>query len=61
MVVAEEDEIAQTEFALRAYTRTYEPKELVLLPGGHFESFAEPNLTKSLAQQTEFLRKTLCK
>jgi pimeloyl-ACP methyl ester carboxylesterase len=61
MVVAEEDEIAPTEFALRAYRRAYEPKELVLLPGGHFQSFAEPNLSENLAQQTQFLRKTLCK
>lgn len=61
MVVAEEDEIAPTEFALRAYRRAYEPNELVLLPGGHFQSFAEPNLTKNLTQQTGFLRKTLCK
>lgn len=60
MVVAEEDEIAP-EFALRAYKRAYEPKELVLLPGGHFQSFAEPNLTKGLTRQIEFLRNTLCK
>jgi len=61
MVVAEEDEIAPTEFALRAFRRAYEPKELVLLPGGHFQSFTKPNITKNMYHQTEFLRKTLCK
>jgi pimeloyl-ACP methyl ester carboxylesterase len=61
MVVAEEDEVAPTEFTLRAYRSTYEPKELVLLPGGHFQSFSESKLSKNLAQQTEFSRKTLCK
>ncbi|MFD7446872.1 hypothetical protein [Streptomyces sp. NPDC059909] len=41
MVVASHDTVAPTDLALRAYGRALEPKELVLLPGGHFDPYLD--------------------
>jgi uncharacterized protein len=60
MVIAEHDVTAPGDLALRAYNKALEPKQLVILPGAHFDGFVEPNLSKNLVEQTAFLRKTLC-
>jgi uncharacterized protein len=39
MIVATADNLAPTEFACAAYESAYEPKELRLLPGGHFTPY----------------------
>lgn len=39
MLVAREDTLTPTDLALGAYNRALEPKELVLLPGGHFDPY----------------------
>jgi fermentation-respiration switch protein FrsA (DUF1100 family) len=39
MIVAEHDTTAVTDLALAAYQRALEPKQLVLMPGGHYAGF----------------------
>lgn len=60
MTVAENDTLAPTDLALAAYGRALEPKELHILPGGHFGGYSGPNFEKNAGRQVEFLKKTLC-
>lgn len=41
LIVAVQDHLAVSDLAIAAYERAYEPKRLVLLPGGHFEAYVE--------------------
>jgi uncharacterized protein len=41
MIVAIGDHLAVSDLAIAAYERAYEPKRLVLLPGGHFDAYVE--------------------
>jgi len=58
MIVADNDEATPTELALTAYEQALQPKELVLLPGGHFSPYQEHfERTRELA--AAFFRKHL--
>jgi fermentation-respiration switch protein FrsA (DUF1100 family) len=59
MTVAENDVLMPTDLALTAFAKALEPKELQLLPGGHFGIFG-PTHEKNIKRQVEFLKKTLC-
>ena len=61
MLVAENDCVTPTNLALNAYARALEPKQLVMLPGGHFDACREPGVSYNIEQQIGFLQKTLCK
>ena len=39
LIVAVQDRLAVSDLAIAAYGRAYEPKRLVLLPGGHFDAY----------------------
>jgi len=39
MIVAVNDHLAVADLAIKAYEHAYEPKKLVLLPGGHFDAY----------------------
>ena len=39
LIVALKDHLAVSDLAIAAYERAYEPKKLVLLPGGHFDAY----------------------
>lgn len=41
LIVAVKDHLAVSDLAIAAYERAYEPKRLVLLPGGHFDAYVE--------------------
>jgi fermentation-respiration switch protein FrsA (DUF1100 family) len=41
LIVAVKDHLAVSDLAIAAYERAFEPKKLVLLPGGHFEAYVE--------------------
>lgn len=60
MTVAEKDVLTPTDLALEAYSRAREPKQLQLLPGGHFDAYSGPNFEKNVGCQADFLRRTLC-
>ncbi|MEU6341651.1 hypothetical protein ABZ883_11985 [Streptomyces sp. NPDC046977] len=56
MVVATHDAVAPTDLALSAYERALEPKELVLLPGGHFDPYTGSGFEASTAAAARFFR-----
>jgi uncharacterized protein len=39
LVVARGDHLVPSELAIAAYEKAHEPKELVILPGGHFDAY----------------------
>jgi uncharacterized protein len=41
LIVAVKDHLAVSDLAIKAYEQAHEPKKLVLLPGGHFDTYAE--------------------
>ena len=41
LIVAVKDHLAVSDLAIAAYERAFEPKRLVLLPGGHFDAYVE--------------------
>lgn len=41
MIVGVSDHLTVSDLAIAAYERAYEPKRLVLLPGGHFDAYVE--------------------
>jgi uncharacterized protein len=41
LIVAVKDHLAVSDLAIAAYERAFEPKRLVLLPGGHFDAYIE--------------------
>jgi fermentation-respiration switch protein FrsA (DUF1100 family) len=55
MVVADNDVLCPTDITLETYWKARKPKELHMLPGGHFDAFK-----RNADGQVEFLRKTLC-
>jgi fermentation-respiration switch protein FrsA (DUF1100 family) len=60
MTVAQNDVLTPTDIALDAFSRALEPKQLHILPGGHFDGYAGPNFERNAGCQTEFLSKYLC-
>ncbi|KAF4556986.1 Prolyl oligopeptidase-like protein [Elsinoe fawcettii] len=59
MTVAENDVLTPTHLALEAFSRAREPKQLQLLPGGHFDGYSGFYFERNAAVQVEFLRKWL--
>ena len=41
LIVAANDHLAASDLAIKAYEQAYEPKKLLLLPGGHFDAYVE--------------------
>ena len=41
LIVAIQDHLAVSDLAIKAYEQAFEPKKLVLLPGGHFDAYVE--------------------
>lgn len=60
MTVAHNDELTPTDLAIEAYSRAREPKQLHILPGGHFDGYTGFNFDKNTEVQIEFLRRHLC-
>lgn len=59
MQAPRKDVIATTETMLEAYSRAVEPKEIQMLPGGHFSMFEDDGFEILIAKEIEFLKKTL--
>jgi fermentation-respiration switch protein FrsA (DUF1100 family) len=53
------DTLTPPDLSLAAYARAREPKELQLLPGGHFDSYSGETMKSNVARQIEFLKKWL--
>src|SRR5262249_33418901 len=59
MIVALNDHLAVSDLALAAYEHAYEPKRLVLLPGGHFDAYVEL-FDQSAGPACEWFQAHLC-
>ncbi|KAI9927507.1 hypothetical protein MW887_003124 [Aspergillus wentii] len=60
MTVARDDCVTPTYLALEAYSRALEPKQLQILPGGHFGAYSGSNFERNVQTQTRFLEEHLC-
>jgi hypothetical protein len=60
MKIPANDTICPTDASLKAYDNALEPKELQILPGGHFDAYSGPNFELNVGRQVEFLKNTLC-
>ncbi|WP_280459143.1 alpha/beta hydrolase [Nocardia carnea] len=58
MIVAEQDTLTPTEIALRSYAEALEPKQLALVPGGHFAVYEE-QFDRAAGVACDFLRHRL--
>ncbi len=56
MIAVTEDDLTGTDLTLEAYERALQPKELLLIPGGHFVPYIEEFQTSSHAARDWFLR-----
>jgi fermentation-respiration switch protein FrsA (DUF1100 family) len=59
MTVAENDVLTPTDIALETFQRAREPKQLHIIPGGHFDGYSGPNFESNAGRQAAFLRETL--
>ncbi|GAA4283664.1 alpha/beta hydrolase [Brevibacterium daeguense] len=41
LMPAENDVLAPTRFAIAAYEKAFEPKKMIILPGGHFDAYVD--------------------
>jgi fermentation-respiration switch protein FrsA (DUF1100 family) len=58
MVVAREDHLTPAHLAIDAFERAREPKQLVILPGGHFDAYVD-GFDKASAPARDFFREHL--
>jgi len=56
LVVAEGDHLTPSEFAITAFDTAHQPKELVILPGGHFDAYTVGFEASSGAARDWFVR-----
>ncbi|MER6573095.1 hypothetical protein ABT288_44895 [Streptomyces sp. NPDC001093] len=54
MIVGEQDTVTLTDTGLAAYDRALEPKQLVMLPGGHFAPYTTQFARASAAATAVF-------
>lgn len=59
MVVGAKDHLTVVDLALEYFERAREPKELLVLPGGHFEAYVPPAFDVNAPAQLAFLHKHL--
>ena len=59
MTVMQNDVLTPTDLALEAYSRAREPKELQILPGGHFDGYSGFNFERNVSRQIDFLKQYL--
>jgi hypothetical protein len=57
VIIAEQDAVAPSELAFAAFERALEPKQLVVLPGGHFDAYVGDGFTRAASAALEhFIR-----
>jgi hypothetical protein len=56
MVVAAKDHLTVADLSLDYFERARHPKELVVLPGGHFEAYVQPTFDVNAAAQLRWFR-----
>ena len=59
MQVPKKDVACSTDAMLEAYNRAVEPKEIQMLPGGHFSLFVGDEFEMLVTREIGFLQRTL--
>ena len=59
MVVAAKDHLTVVDLALEYFERAREPKELLVLPGGHFEAYVRPAFDQNAPAQLSWFQQHL--
>jgi hypothetical protein len=59
MTVAQNDVLTPTDLALVAFSKANEPKQLQMLPGGHFDGYSGSNFERNAETQADFLKRHL--
>lgn len=54
MIIADQDILAPTDLAIRAYRRALQPKSLSIVKGGHFAPYDEPGRDKAISAAVEW-------
>ncbi|KAH0356005.1 Esterase/lipase, partial [Aureobasidium melanogenum] len=60
MTIAENDVLIPSDIALKSYSRAREPKQLQIIPGGHFDAYSGANFERNAGTQAKFLQQYLC-
>jgi hypothetical protein len=60
MTIAQNDVLTPTDIAIEAYSRAREPKQIHIIPGGHFDGYSGPNFELNAGTQAKFLKQYLC-
>lgn len=58
MIVATDDRVTMTDLELQAYEKALQPKQLVLIPGGHFEPYGN-TFPRACSAAVEWFRQHL--
>lgn len=61
MVVATEDHLTVSDLSLAAYERAHEPKQLLVLPVGHFDAYIGEAFRTSAPAQRDWFERHLSK
>ena len=61
MIVAQNDVLTPTDLAIEAFGRAREPKQLVILSGGHFDAYTGPGFQQSSTPALSWFRQHLMK
>jgi uncharacterized protein len=59
MVVAAKDHLTVVDLALEYFERARQPKELLVLPGGHFEAYVQPAFDQNAPAQLRWFQQHL--
>jgi len=59
MIIAQDDSVAPAYLAFQAYEKALEPKELVVIPGGHFDAYTGDGFVQSAGAARDFFVRTL--
>jgi uncharacterized protein len=61
MIVAQNDVLTPTDLAIEAFGRAREPKQLVILPGGHFDAYTGAGFQQSSTPALNWFKQQLMK
>ena len=59
MIVQRHDIVTPADLATEAYSKAREPKDLLFLPGNHFDLYSGKNMEAAVAKEAEFMQKWL--
>lgn len=61
MIVAQQDVLTPTDLAIEAFGRAREPKQLVIMPGGHFDAYVGAGFQQSSTPALNWFKQHLTK